>query len=182
MIAGEGAAAFVVESLPHATGRGAEIYAEILAIAAGCDGKGHANRFNGTGLANAVKAVLKRVRMTPNQLGHINADGKSTTRDDVIEARAYHQALGDEAARVPVVALKSYFGFSEAGSSALELAGSLLAMRHGRIPATLNYQFPDPECPLNVVRGEPVKSTMPTALCTNRTGLGQSAAVVVRAL
>jgi 3-oxoacyl-[acyl-carrier-protein] synthase II len=182
MIAGEGAAAFVVESLPHATGRGADIYAEILAIAAGCDGKGHANRFNGTGLTNAVKAVLKRVRMTPNQLGHINADGKSTTRDDVIEARAYHQALGDEAARVPVVALKSYFGFSEAGSSALELAGSLLAMRHGRIPATLNYQFPDPECPLNVVRGEPVNSTMPTALCTNRTGLGQSAAVVVRAL
>jgi 3-oxoacyl-[acyl-carrier-protein] synthase II len=80
------------------------------------------------------------------------------------------------------VALKSYFGFSEAGSSALELAGSLLAMKHGRIPATLNYQFLDPECPLNVVRGEPVKSTMPTALCTNRTGLGQSAAVVVRAL
>jgi 3-oxoacyl-[acyl-carrier-protein] synthase II len=182
MIAGEGAAAFVVESLPHATRRGAEIYAEILAIAAGCDGKGHANRSNGTGLANAVKAVLKQVRMTPNQLGHINADGKSTKRDDVIEARAYHQSLGESAERVPVVALKSYFGYSEAGSSALELAGSLLALRQGRVPQTLNYEFPDPECPLNVIQGEPMKLASPTALSVNRTNLGQSAAVVLRVL
>jgi 3-oxoacyl-[acyl-carrier-protein] synthase II len=180
MIAGEGAAAFVVESLPHAVRRGADIYAEILATAAGCDGKGHANRSNGTGLANAVKAVLKQVRMTPNQIGHINADGKSTRGDDVIEARAYHQALGEFAEHVPVVALKSYFGYSEAGSSALELAGSLLALRHSRVPQTLNYEFPDPECPLHVIHGEPMKLASPTALCVNRTSLGQSAAVVLR--
>lgn len=182
MVAGEGAAAFVVERRSHALRRGATIYGEIVAIAAGADGKGHASRSNGTGLANAVKAALKQARMTPNQVGHINADGKSTRRDDVIEARAYHHALGEWAERVPVVALKSYFGFSEAGSSALELAGSLLALKHGRIPRTLNYQFPDPQCSLNVIHGDVLKSTMPTAVCVNRTSLGQSAAVVLRGL
>jgi 3-oxoacyl-[acyl-carrier-protein] synthase II len=172
----------VVESLSHATRRGADNYAEILGIAAGCDGKGHANRSNGAGLANAVKTVFKQVRMTPNQLGHINADGKSTKCDDRVEAKALQLALGEWAWRVPVVALKSYFGFSEAGSGALELAGSLLALRHGRIPATLNYEFPDPDCPLNVVHGVPRTSTVSTALCVNRTTMGQSAAVVIRGL
>ncbi len=180
MIAGEGAAAFVVESLPHAARRGAEIYAEILGIAAGCDGKGHANRFNGAGLANAVKAALKQARMAPNQVGHINADGKSTRNDDLIEARALYQAIGDWGERVPLVALKSYFGFSDAGSGAVELVGSLLALRHARIPGTLNYQFPDPLCRLNVVHEGPLESPIPTALCINRTSLGQSAAVVLR--
>jgi 3-oxoacyl-[acyl-carrier-protein] synthase II len=180
-IAGEGAAAFVVESLPHAKNRGASIYAEIVGIAAGCDGKGQANRSNGTGLANAVKAALKQARLAPHRIGHINADGKSTTRDDIIECQALQNSLGEWAERIPVTALKSYFGFSEAGSSALELAGSLLALRQGRIPQTLNYQFPDPQCPLNVIHGESMKSAVSTALCINRTGLGQSAAVVLRA-
>jgi 3-oxoacyl-[acyl-carrier-protein] synthase II len=182
MVAGEGAAAFVVESLPHALRRGTEIYAEILAVASGSDGKGHANRSNGAGLANAVKTVCKQARMTPKEVGHINADGKSTKCDDRVEAKALQLALGEWALRVPVVALKSYFGFSEAGSSALELAGSLLALKHGRIPATLNYEFPDPDCPLNVVHGEPRTSTVSTALCVNRTTMGQSAAVVLRGL
>jgi len=131
-------------------------------------------------LANAVKAALKQARMAPNQVGHINADGKSTRDDDVIEAQALHQAIGDSAERVPLFALKSYFGFSDAGSGAVELAGSLLALKYGRIPGTLNYQFPDPLCRLNVVSEGPMKSPSPTALCINRTTLGQSAAVLLR--
>jgi len=120
--------------------------------------------------------------MTPKDLGHINADGKSTQVDDRIEAKALGLAMGEWVERVPVIALKSYVGYSEAGSSALELAGSLLALKHGRIPQTLNYQYPDPECPLDVVHGEPMKPAHSTALCVNRTRIGQSAAVLLRAL
>jgi 3-oxoacyl-[acyl-carrier-protein] synthase II len=62
----------------------------------------------------------------------------------------------------------------------VELAGSLLALRHGKIPKSLNYQFPDPLCRLNVIHEGPLKCPSPTALCINRTSLGQSAAVVLR--
>jgi 3-oxoacyl-[acyl-carrier-protein] synthase II len=181
-IAGEGAAAFVVESLQHAHRRGGEIYAEIAGIGAGCDGKGDANAAGGTGLVRAIHAALRKAQLRPAELGHINAQGKSTQLDDVIEARAYHRALGDSAERVPVTALKSYFGDFDAGSGAVELAGSLLALKHGQIPATLNYQTPDPRCRLNVVRDGPMDQSQPTALCVNRTSIGQSAAVVLRTL
>jgi 3-oxoacyl-[acyl-carrier-protein] synthase II len=62
------------------------------------------------------------------------------------------------------------------------LAGSLLAMRHGQLPMTLNYRTPDPMCPLNIVRGEPLKMTNGVALSVNRTRMGQSAAAVIRAI
>jgi 3-oxoacyl-[acyl-carrier-protein] synthase II len=181
-IAGEGAAAFVVESLPHAVQRGAEIHAEILGIGAGCDGSGSTNAENGTGLVNAIQSALQKAHLKPAQLGHVNAQGKSTQREDVIEARAYHLALGEAAPRVPVTALKSYFGYSDAGSGAMELAGSLLAIKHGRIPATLNYQTPDPRCRLNIIHEGPMEPLLPTAMSVNRTSLGQSAAVVLRRL
>ncbi len=100
----------------------------------------------------------------------------------MIEARAYHRALGEAAEIIPVTALKSYFGHFDAGAGAVELAGSLLALKHGRIPATLNYQTPDPRCRLNVIHEHPIDQSLPAALCVNRTSLGQSAAVVLRAV
>ena len=178
-VAGEGAAAFVVERLDHAETRGADIYAEILGLGAGCDSS---QETRGTGLVNAILRALQSARLSPAQLGHINADGKSTQGDDVIESRAYHRVLAESAARIPVTALKSYFGYFEAGSGAVELAGSLLALRHGRVPATLNYEIPDPRCRLNIVHDGPLESAQPTALCVNRTEMGQSAAVILRAL
>jgi 3-oxoacyl-[acyl-carrier-protein] synthase II len=181
-ILGEGAAAFVVESLKHATIRGAEIYAEIIGTGAGCDGHETAERDSGAGLAHAIRGALQTARLAPAQLGHINADGKSTQTDDVVEARAIHRALGEAAVRVPVTALKSYFGSFDAGSGAVELAGSLLALKHGRVPPTLNYQFPDPRCRLNIIHEGPMDPSHPSALCVNRTRIGQSAAVVLRTL
>ena len=115
-------------------------------------------------------------------LGHINAHGKGTQRDDVAEARAYHTALGMVAETIPVTALKSYFGHFDAGAGAVELAGSLMAMRYGRLPMTLNYRTPDPSCRLNIVRGEPLNITNGVALSVNRTRMGQSAAAVIRAV
>jgi 3-oxoacyl-[acyl-carrier-protein] synthase II len=81
-----------------------------------------------------------------------------------------------------VTALKSYFGHFDAGAGAVELAGSLLAMRHGHLPMTLNYRTPDPLCRLNIVHDEPLKMTNGVALSVNRTRMGQSAAAVIRAV
>ncbi len=171
----------MIERFSHAERRGADIYAEILGVGAGCDGKGYANSAGGSGLVVAIQKSLEKSQVRPAELGHINAQGKSTERDDVIEARAYHRALGDAAETVPVTALKSYFGHFDAGAGAVELAGSLLALKYGRIPPTLNYETPDPRCRLNVVHGGAMEQTQPIALSVNRTSLGQSAAVVLRA-
>lgn len=181
-VVGEGSAAFVIENYEFAKARGARIYAEVLAVAGGCDGRGYYNGSGGTGLVRAIETALKKAKIEPHELGHINAHGKSTRRDDYVEARAYHRALGTAAETIPVTGLKSYFGAFDAGSGAVELAGSLLALRYGMVPHTLNYEHPDPECRLNVVNHEPLRLRNFTALSVNRTAMGQSAAAIVRAL
>ncbi len=181
-IVGEGAGSFVIESYDFARARGADIYAEILGVAAGCDGKGYMNGAGGTGLVRAIETALRRSGIQASELGHINAHGQSTKRDDLVEARAYHRALGAEAESIPVTGLKSYFGNFDAGSGAVELAGSLLALRRGEVPVTLNYENPDPYCRLNVIHHQPHRLRNFTAMSVNRTAVGQSVAAIVRAL
>lgn len=181
-VIGEGSGAFILERYEHAVRRGAPIYAEIVGVGAGCDGTSASNRSEGVGLVHAIQSALRQADLDPRKLGHINAHGKATQRDDWAESRAYHNALGMSAEKIPVTALKSYFGHFDAGAGAVELAGSLLALRHGVLPATLNYRNPDPLCQLNVVHDEPVRISSPFALSVNRTRMGQSAAAIVRAI
>jgi 3-oxoacyl-[acyl-carrier-protein] synthase II len=181
-VVGEGAASFMVESYDHAVARGAEIYAEILGTGAGCDGLGAANEAAGLGLVRAMESALRQSDVRPDELGHINAQGKSTQPDDIVEARAYHRVLGSYVMNIPVTALKSYVGHFDAGAGAVELAGTLLSLKNGYVPATLNYEIPDPRCGLNVVRGEATRLRNRTAITVNRTAMGQSAAAVLRAI
>ncbi|SFI07677.1 beta-ketoacyl-[acyl-carrier-protein] synthase family protein [Planctomicrobium piriforme] len=180
-IVGEGSAVFIVERYSHAVARGAEIYCEVLGVGAGCDGRGDENVAGGRGLSSAMGAALRQANVSPRELGHINAHGKSTRNDDWVEARAYHHSFGDDTHRIPVVALKSYFGNFDAGSGAVELAGSILSLKHGELPATLNYKHPDPLCRLNVSR-DPQRLRSSIAMTVNRTSMGQSAAAILRAI
>jgi len=180
-VVGEGSAAFVVERYEHAGRRGARIYAEVLSVGAGCDGSGWSNGSGGLGVTRAVQAAMRRAGLEPRDIGHINAHGKSTQRDDLVEARGYHWAMGEAVHRIPVTAMKSYFGHFDAGAGAVELAGTVLSLHHRLLPATLNYRIPDPRCRLNVVR-EVLPLTNRTAMTVNRTAIGQSAAAVLRAL
>ena len=181
-IVGEGAAAFIVERYEHAVAREANIYAEVLGVGAGSDGSGHTNGSDGRGIARSIQTALRRSNLEPDQIGHINAHGKSTQRDDLVEARGYYWGLGEATRRIPVTALKSYFGHFDGGSGAVELAGSLLSLRNETLPATLNYRIPDPRCRLNVVNDGPQPLRNLTALTVNRTAIGQSAAAIIRAL
>ncbi|MEQ9411905.1 MAG: beta-ketoacyl-[acyl-carrier-protein] synthase family protein [Fuerstiella sp.] len=181
-VVGEGAATFIVENYEHARRRGADIYAEVLGIGAGCDGKGYANESAGLGLVRAIEATVRRAGIRPEEFGHVNAQGKSTQQDDIVESRAYHRSLGDCMLKVPVTAMKSFVGHFDAGAGAVELAGTLLSLRNGVVPATLNYEIPDPRCRLKVVQEGPQKLKSRTALTVNRTAMGQSAAAVLRAV
>ncbi len=180
-IVGEGAAVFIVERYSHAVARGADIYCEVLGTGAGCDGRGDENVAGGRGLSCAMNAAIRQANISPRELGHINAHGKSTRTDDWVEARAYHHSFGDDTHKIPVVALKSYFGNFDAGSGAVELAGSILSLKNGELPATLNYKHPDPLCHLNVA-SEPRKLRSSIAMSVNRTAMGQSVAAILRAV
>ena len=179
-VVGEGAATLIVEEYEHAVRRGADIYCEILGVASGSDG---ADRENGSGLVNAMRSALRQGGLEhASQIGHINAHGLSTRWDDLVESRAYRRLFGDDIDGIPITALKSYFGNFEAGSGAVELAGSILALRHRHLPMTLGFQYPDPNCRINVVHDGPMPLTGRTAMTVNRTGVGQSVAAVIQAV
>jgi 3-oxoacyl-[acyl-carrier-protein] synthase II len=98
---------------------------------------------------HSIRQVLRATGVEPRQIGYVNADGLSTLVDDRLEARAIHDTLGD----VPVTAPKSFFGNLGAGTGAVEMAASVLGFQEGLVPYTLNYERPDPECPVHVIHG-----------------------------
>jgi 3-oxoacyl-[acyl-carrier-protein] synthase II len=168
----EGAGAIAVEDLEHARRRGATVYAEVVGFGSAFD-RGR----TGGGVARAVRAALAQAGITPADVDHVNAYGLSTPECDAWEARGLAEVFGPDAA--PVFAPKSYFGSLVSASGVVELVASLLALRHGTVPATLNCDDPDPACPVAVGR-EPRPVAKPYALKLSLTDLGQCAAVVVR--
>ena len=175
MVYGEGAGAFVLEERRHAEARGAKILARILGHARTFEPRAPGEPLRGQGIRAAIRAALEDARLQPGDIGHVNAHGLSTKLDDQFEAQAIRDTLG----HVPVTAPKSYFGNLVAGAGAVEMAVSVLAFREGLVPATLNYEHPDPDCPVNVIHGEPMEITRPTALVLNHARVGRSVAVII---
>jgi len=175
LVVGEGAGVFVVEELEHARRRGARIYAEIVGFGAAFD-----PTLTGDGLARAVRAALDDAGIGPDEVDHINAHGLATPDSDAWEARCLQEVFGNCSPPVPVFAAKSYIGNLGAGGSTVELAASLLAMSNGRVPPTLNYEQPDPDCPITVLAGAPRPVTRPYVVKVSFTQMGQCGAAVVR--
>ena len=116
----------------------------------------------------------------PEDVGHVHAHGLSTRSCDADEARAIRDVFGDRTATLPVTAAKSYFGNLGAGGGLVELAASVLALGDGRLFKMLNYETPDPECPLDICRETRPAGT--SCLHVNVTPQGQASAVLVRKL
>jgi len=171
---GEGAAVMILESRRHAEARSATVLARLLgsAVTYQCRGSNH---MEGTGLRQAMRLALRRAELDAGRVGHLNAHGLSTICDDRLEAQAIH----DVAPAVPVTALKSYFGNLGAAGSAVQMAASVLSFGAALIPPTLNYEQPDPSCPLEIVRGGPARASAATALLVSWTPIGQAAAIVL---
>jgi 3-oxoacyl-[acyl-carrier-protein] synthase II len=174
---GEGAGVLVLESRQHAEARGARIRGRVLGYSSGFEPHMNGAPRRGTAIRASIENALRSAGIESHDVGHVNAHGLSTIENDRAEAQAIRQVLGD----VPVTGLKSYFGNLGAGTGAVELAASVLALEHGQVPATLNYEHPDPECPVNVVRGEPLRSATGVAIALNQATTGQAAAVVIAA-
>jgi 3-oxoacyl-[acyl-carrier-protein] synthase II len=172
VVVGEGAAVFVVEDLEHAKRRGARVYAEVIGFGAAFD-----PGLTGDGLARAARAALAEAGVGPDDVDHVNAHGLASRPSDAWEARNLHAVFGD---RTPALAVKSYLGNLGAAGGTAELAASVLGLHHGVVPATLNYENPDPECPIRVAAGAPRPAARPYVVKVGFTQMGQCAALVLR--
>lgn len=175
MVLGEGGGVLALEDLEHARRRGAQVHAELIGFGASFD-RDH----SGAGLARAVQAALRDAGIGPEEIDHVNANGFSTVESDIWEARGLQEVFGNCRQPVPVLAVKSYIGSLGAASGTTELAASILALRHGVLPPTLNYENPDPACPVHVAAGSMRPLARPCVLKVSFTELGQCAAAILR--
>lgn len=174
---GEGDAVLVLESREHAVARGAKILARIAGFASRNEPGTRGYTITGKAIRSSISAALKSANMTPADIGHVNANAGGLPVADKIEAQAIQAEVGD----LPVTAPKSFFGDLGASSGAVEMLASVLALQHGRVPRTLNYQETDPECPVNVIRDESLAVEKKVALVLSQNDFGGAAAMVITA-
>lgn len=179
MVLGEGAGAIILEDLDKAVARGATIYGEVLAGASSTVIDRDLVARRDMALANVMRRALQESRISVSDLGHIHAHGLSTRTADQEESVALQQVLGDAISKTPITAAKSYFGNLGAGSGIVELIASLLALKHDHLPAVLNFETPDPSCPILAADGSqgPGRSFINSSV----TPQGQASAVLVAA-
>lgn len=175
-VGGEGAAAFVLERRKHAERRGAKILARVVSCHSTYGPPADDGASQQAAIERSIRGAMLAAKLEASQLGHVNAHGLSTITADRLEGQAIHATLGD----VPVTAPKSYFGNLGSGTGAVEMAASVLGFNQSLVPATLNYETPDPLAPVNVIRGESRGGRPATALLLNQTPQGQAVAMVVR--
>jgi 3-oxoacyl-[acyl-carrier-protein] synthase II len=144
MVIGEGSGVLVLESAEHAKKRSANPIAKFAGWSRGFSDPNHVDRKSA--LQGAMEKAFTDSGVPKEKVGLVSANAHGSKTGDAAEAQAIHSLLGD----VPVVAHKSNFGNLGPGTSVVELIGSLLALKNGSIPPTLNFDNPDPDCPVNV--------------------------------
>jgi 3-oxoacyl-[acyl-carrier-protein] synthase II len=180
---GEGAAALILERREHAEGRGATIYGEILGYGIANDGYHFtAPEPSGLGMRLAMTQALVESGLSATDIGHVNAHGTGTPHNDRIESSSIRAVFGQAAIGLAVTSIKSAIGHTMGAAGALELIATILSVRHGVVPPTLNHEESDPELGpgLDFVFDSP-RSVHKSAAMSNSYGLwGCNSSVVVR--
>ena len=180
-VAGEGAAVLVLESLAHAQARGARVYAEILGYGASADAY-HVTAPDpvGKGATRAIQRAMRRAGVTPQQIDYVNAHATSTQAGDAAETLAIKAALGEYASTVAISSTKSMIGHLTGAAGAVEAVATIMALKHGLIPPTINYETPDPACDLDYVPNVARHAAITIALSNSFGFGGQNATLVFR--
>ena len=178
-VMGEGAAVLLLETLEHAQARRARIYAEVTGYGSTNDAF-HitAPADKGTGAARCMAIALESAGLSPQNIDYINAHGTSTTLNDKNETAAIKSIFGEHAYEVPVSSTKSMTGHMMGASGALEALIAVKALENNRIPPTINYETPDPECDLDYVPNEARATTLNNVM-SNSFGFGGHNATVI---
>ena len=180
-VVGEGAGILILESLEHAQKRNAPILAEIVGYGMSGDAY-HMTQpeENGDGAYRVMMAALKDAKLSPKDIGYVNAHGTSTPIGDVIETRALKRVFGERAKKVPISSTKSMTGHLLGGAGGLEAGISALALRDQTLPPTINLENPDPECDLDYVPNHARKTSVEYALSNSFGFGGTNAALIFR--
>ncbi|MCM3602406.1 beta-ketoacyl-ACP synthase II [Robertmurraya korlensis] len=178
-VIGEGAGIVVLEELEHALARGAKIYAEIVGYGATGDAY-HitAPAPGGEGGARAMKMAINDAGLNVNEVDYVNAHGTSTDYNDRFETLALKEVFGEHAYKLAVSSTKSMTGHLLGAAGGVEAIFSVLAIKEGMIPPTINYETPDPECDLDYVPNEARKQEVQVAM-SNSLGFGGHNATIV---
>ena len=178
-IIGEGSGVLILEERERALKRGAKIYAEVIGYAA--NGDAHhmtAPAPEGEGAARCMRLALKDAGIAPSDVGYINAHGTSTEYNDANETQAIKKVFGEHAFKLAVSSTKSMTGHLLGAAGAIEGVFSVLALHHGIIPPTTNYENPDPQCDLDYTPNQARKADIRVAL-SNSFGFGGTNACVL---
>jgi 3-oxoacyl-[acyl-carrier-protein] synthase II len=171
-VCGEGAGIVVLETLDHALAREARIYAEIVGY--GMTGDAHhmtAPDPEGDGAARAMAMAVRDAGLEPSAVGYINAHGTSTPYNDKFETIAIKRVFGEHARRLAVSSTKSMTGHLLGAAGGIEAIATVLALHHGVLPPTINYETPDPDCDLDYIPNQARKQNVEVAL-SNAFGFG----------
>ncbi len=171
-VCGEGAGILVLELLEHALAREARIYAEIVGY--GMTGDAHhmtAPDPEGDGAARAMAMAVRDAGLEPTAIGYINAHGTSTPYNDKFETLAIKSVFGEHARQLAVSSTKSMTGHLLGAAGGVEAIATVLALHHGVLPPTINYETPDPECDLDYIPNQARKQHVEVAL-SNAFGFG----------
>jgi 3-oxoacyl-[acyl-carrier-protein] synthase II len=171
-VCGEGAGIVVLETLEHAQARDARIYAEIVGY--GMTGDAHhmtAPDPEGDGAARAMAMAVRDAGLEPSAVGYINAHGTSTPYNDKFETLAIKRVFGEHARRLAVSSTKSMTGHLLGAAGGIEAIATVLALHHGVLPPTINYETPDPDCDLDYIPNQARKQNVEVAI-SNAFGFG----------
>ncbi len=177
-ILGEGAGVMVLEELESAKKRGARIYAEICGY--GRNGDGYhitTPSVDGVGASKCLNLALKDAGLNPEDVDYINAHGTSTYYNDLYETKAIRRVFGDHADKLAVSSTKSMTGHLLGAAGGVEAVFSVLAIKDGVAPPTINYNTPDPDCDLDYVPNEARRMKV-GAVLSNSFGFGGTNAVL----
>ena len=179
-ILGEGAGVLLIESEEAALERGARVYGELAGVGWSFDATDDTAP-DPNGQALAMTRALRDAGITAAHVDYINAHGTSTPLNDRTETHAIKIAFGDaDAHRVKISSTKSMTGHLAAGAGGIEAVASVLALHHGIVPPTINYEYPDPTCDLDITPNTAVQAQIDVVM-SNSFGLGgQNASAVFR--
>lgn len=178
-VMGEGGGALILESYDGAIERGAKIYAEIAGL--GFTGDAYhltAPPENGEGAVRSMRMALKDSGIKPTDVQHINMHATSTPLGDIAETNAIKTVFGDHAKTINISATKSMTGHLLGAAGAIESIACILAIKHGKVPPTINLDNPDPKCDLNYTPHKPVDRDITYAL-NNTFGFGGHNASII---
>jgi 3-oxoacyl-[acyl-carrier-protein] synthase II len=178
-VIGEGSGVLILEERARALERGAKIYAEVIGY--GANGDAHhmtAPAPEGEGAARCMRLALKDAGIAPSDVDYINAHGTSTEYNDANETTAIKAVFGEQSAKLAVSSTKSMTGHLLGAAGAVEGVYTALALHHGILPPTINYENPDPACDLDYVPNHARKAAIKVAL-SNSFGFGGTNACVI---